>query len=70
MSDGGPRKKIKIRIKGQSPTGSRAGSPAPGRAGSVGGSRAGSPGVQAQSMQYISQSSFPICLLILVSFIA
>lgn len=51
MSDGGKKKKIKLRIG--SPSGSRAGSPAPGRAGSigVGGSRAGSPAAQGQSMQ-------------------
>jgi transcription initiation factor TFIIF subunit alpha len=54
-SDGGRKnKKIKLTIKGQSPTGSRAGSPAPGKAGSVGGSRAGSPAA-LQSMQSISQ---------------
>jgi len=57
-SDGGPRKKIKIRIKGQSPTGSRAGSPVPGKASSVGGSRAGSPAVQTQSMQFIPKLFF------------
>jgi transcription initiation factor TFIIF subunit alpha len=55
-SDGGPRKKIKIRVKGHnSPTGSRAGSPAP--AGSLAGSRAGSP-TAPQSMKSISYS-FP-----------
>jgi hypothetical protein len=62
-SDGGQKKKIKLRIKNQSPAGSRAGSPAPGRAGSVGGSRAGSPAA-TQSMQSISylfnRSSFMI----------
>ncbi|KUJ14160.1 uncharacterized protein LY89DRAFT_720527 [Mollisia scopiformis] len=48
MSDGGTKKtKIKLRIGGTSPTGSRAGSPAPGR--SAGGSRAGSPANQPQS---------------------
>jgi hypothetical protein len=67
MSDGGPRKKIKIRIKGQSPTGSRAGSPAPGKASSVGGSRAGSPAVQAQSKQLLPHSYFSISLLVLFS---
>jgi hypothetical protein len=51
-SDGGQKKKIKLRIKNQSPAGSRAASPAPGRAGSVGGSRAGSPAAP-QSMQSI-----------------
>ena len=57
MSDGGKKKKIKLRL-GTSPTGSRAGSPAPGRAGSIGagGSRAGSPAVQAQSMRSTFQS--------------
>ena len=50
MSDGGQKKKIKLRIGGRSPRGSRAGTPAPGRAGSPGGgSRAGSPAVQPQS---------------------
>jgi transcription initiation factor TFIIF subunit alpha len=50
MSDGGQKKKIKLRIGGRSPGGSRAGTPAPGRAGSPGGgSRAGSPAVQPQS---------------------
>lgn len=54
-SDGGRKvKKLKLTVnKGQSPTGSRAGSPAPGKAGSVGGSRAGSPAAP-QSMQSIS----------------
>lgn len=48
MSDGGTKKKIKLKFGGGSPTGSRSGSPAPGRAGSVaaGGSRAGSPAIQ------------------------
>lgn len=55
MSDGGTRKpKIKLRIGGASPTGSRAGSPAPGR--STGGSRAGSPAHQPQSMKSISNA--------------
>jgi transcription initiation factor TFIIF subunit alpha len=50
MSDGGQKKKIKLRIGGRSPGGSRAGTPAPGRAGSPGGgSRAGSPAVQPQN---------------------
>jgi transcription initiation factor TFIIF subunit alpha len=54
-SDGGRKsyKKIKLTIKGQTPTGSRAGSPAPGKAGSVGGSRAGSPAAP-QSKQFYS----------------
>lgn len=56
MSDGGKKKKIKLRIG--SPSGSRAGSPAPGRAASAGvGSRAGSPAAQGQSMGSISPSS-------------
>jgi len=42
MSDGGRKKKIKLRLGG-SPTGSRAGSPVPARAGSTVESRAGSP---------------------------
>ena len=46
MSDGGKRRKIKLRLGG-SPTGSRAGSPGVGRAGS-GGSRAASPSAQFQ----------------------
>lgn len=53
-SDGGQKKKIKLRVG--SPTGSRAGSPAPGRAGSVaaaaGGSRAESPAAQGQSTRF------------------
>jgi hypothetical protein len=62
MSDGGKKKKIKLRVS--SPSGSRAGSPAPGRAGPIGtgGSRAGSPAAQGQSMQSISPS--PILYLI------
>jgi len=55
MSDGGKKKKIKLRLGGgASPTSSRGGSPAPGRAGSIGteGSRAGSPAIQSQSMPY------------------
>jgi len=51
-SDGGKKKKIKLRVGGPSLPGSRVGSPAPGRAGSIGagGSRAGSPIAQAQGM--------------------
>lgn len=58
MSDGSRKPKIKLRIGGASPTGSRAGSPAPGR--SAGGSRAGSPASQPPSMiiSHIN-SSFP-----------
>ena len=48
MSDGGRKKKLKLRLGG-SPTGSRAGSPAPGRAGSNVGSRAGSPQLKGKS---------------------
>jgi len=51
MSDGGAKKKIKLKFSGKSPGGSRAGSPAPGKTGAVGagGSRAGSPAIQGQS---------------------
>ncbi|KAF8851516.1 hypothetical protein BDZ45DRAFT_730868 [Acephala macrosclerotiorum] len=47
MSDGGRKAKIKLRLGGGSPTGSRAGSPAPAR--SAGGSRAGSLAIQPQN---------------------
>lgn len=51
MSDGGRKKKIKLRIGGASPNGSRAGSPV--GAGSVGsGSRAGSPQAQGKRFSY------------------
>jgi transcription initiation factor TFIIF subunit alpha len=59
-SDGGPKKRPRVKLNHNSPNASRAGSPAPGRAGSVGGSRAGSPTVQPQSMQsifYLSSTS-------------
>ncbi|TAQ84441.1 hypothetical protein B7494_g7237 [Chlorociboria aeruginascens] len=49
MSDGagGKKKKIKLRLGGQSPTGSRSGTPVQGRIGSIAtGSRAGSPASQ------------------------
>ncbi len=56
--EGGQKRKIKLRVGGGSPGGSRAGSPAPGRSGSVGagGSRAGSPA--APSKLYIIFRSF------------
>ncbi|KAL3420112.1 transcription initiation factor IIF subunit alpha [Phlyctema vagabunda] len=62
MSDGagGKNRKIKLKIGGASPMGSRVGSPAPGRAGSAGagGSRAGSPAIAGTSMK---RSSLPFC---------
>lgn len=63
MSDGGKKKKIKLRLGGTSSANSRAGSPAPApvRAGSIGaeGSRAGSPAVQ-QSMPSIADILYKI----------
>jgi len=57
MSDGGKRRRIKLRLGG-SPTGSRSGSPTTGRAAS-GGSRAGSPSVQTQAASPSDRAQSP-----------
>lgn len=61
MSDGGRKKKAKLRING-SPSGSRAGSPDPSRARSIGagGSRAGSPSAASDMSRAQSPGAGPI----------
>jgi len=69
MSDGGKKKKIKLRLGGASSANSRAGSPAPGRAGSIGaeGNRAGSPALSS-TLHFLSPmflNGFPYIYFIL-----